>query len=42
MDPKNKVPKLMTDVMGVRQMKTLSDLKPIVVISTSDFKVLHA
>ncbi|KAG1886928.1 uncharacterized protein F5891DRAFT_988544 [Suillus fuscotomentosus] len=39
MDPKNKVPKLITDAMGTKRMKTLQDLEPIVVSSTSDFEV---
>ncbi|KAG0698885.1 hypothetical protein DFH29DRAFT_877670 [Suillus ampliporus] len=42
MDPKNKVPKYMTDEMGVRWMKTLNDLGPIDVIFTSDLEVPHA
>ncbi|KAG2072209.1 hypothetical protein BDR04DRAFT_1117059 [Suillus decipiens] len=42
MDPKNKVPKLMTDKMGVRWMKTLNDLGPIDVAFTSNFEVPHA
>ncbi|KAG1861031.1 hypothetical protein C8R48DRAFT_774298 [Suillus tomentosus] len=42
MDPKNKVPKLITDAMGTKRMKTLQDLEPIVVSSTSDFEVPYA
>lgn len=42
MDPKNKVPKFVMDKMGVRRMKTLSDLMPIDAVFTSDFKVPHA
>ncbi|KAG1879051.1 hypothetical protein F4604DRAFT_1923200 [Suillus subluteus] len=41
MDPKHKVPKHTMDVMGVRRMKTLKDLEPIDVASTSDFEVLN-
>ncbi|KAG1883730.1 hypothetical protein F4604DRAFT_1677466 [Suillus subluteus] len=42
MDPKNKVPKHMTDEMGVRRMKTLNDIVPIDVTFTSNFEVPHA
>ncbi|KAG2125096.1 hypothetical protein DEU56DRAFT_916704 [Suillus clintonianus] len=42
MDPKNKVPKYMTDEMGVRRMKTLNDLGPIDVVFTSDLEVPNA
>lgn len=42
MDPKNRVPKYVTDEMGVRRMKTMSDLRPIDVAFTSDFEVPHA
>ncbi|KAG0693355.1 hypothetical protein DFH29DRAFT_1007367 [Suillus ampliporus] len=42
MDPKNKVPKYMTDEMGVRWMKTLNDLGPIDIVFTSDLEVPHA
>ncbi|KAG0695163.1 hypothetical protein DFH29DRAFT_880206 [Suillus ampliporus] len=42
MDPKNKALKQITDGMGVRRMKTLDDLGPIDVASTSDFEVPHA
>ncbi|KAG0694141.1 hypothetical protein DFH29DRAFT_1035258 [Suillus ampliporus] len=42
MDPKNRVPKYMTDEMGVRWIKTLEDLGPIDVVFTSDFEVPHA
>ena len=42
MDPKNKAPKYITDRIGIRRMKTLNDLGPIDVASTSDFEVPHA
>jgi hypothetical protein len=42
MDPKHKVPKLITDELGVRRMKTLSDLESIDVVPSVDFEVLHA
>lgn len=42
MDPKHRVPKLITDDTGVRRMKTMSDLKPIDVVATPDFEVPHA
>lgn len=42
MDPKHRVPKLITDDTGVRRMKTMSDLKPIDVVATSDFEVPYA
>ncbi|KAG1735858.1 hypothetical protein EDD22DRAFT_852324 [Suillus occidentalis] len=42
MDPKNRVPKFVTDEMGVRRMKNLSDLRPINVAFTSDFQVPRA
>ncbi|KAG2053012.1 hypothetical protein BDR06DRAFT_1009124 [Suillus hirtellus] len=42
MDPKSRAPKFIMDEMGVRWMKALNDLRPIEVVSTSDFEVLHA
>lgn len=42
MDPKHRVPKLITDEMGVRWMKTLSDLESIDIVPSVDFEVPHA